>query len=295
MHWLKAEHANWLAAFREAAALGEHAEVGAVGAAMSPVSDHWVTAGHWVELFDAAARAAAALGDTAARTAHLNDLSWAHWVCESDLPAAAEAAGAALELARATGAEVQQARAHLRFSVLRDADGDAASAAEHCRKALDLFIAADEINGYLPACNVSIHLLRRAGRVDDAMATHREVMDVLGDPRNAARIPETTRVLTALIATYHVSLVPLNLGRWAEAVDVLLPIRGALETHGHHRPAAKVHLHLGHALTHLGRRAEAEAEYRAVLAFAGRVADELVAEARAALAADSPAPPTVFE
>ncbi|MFD8595137.1 helix-turn-helix domain-containing protein [Kitasatospora sp. NPDC059646] len=293
--WLKAEHANWLAAFREAAAAGEHAEVSAVGSAMSLVSDLWVTAGHWVELFGTAARAAAALGDTTAQAGHLNDLAWAHWVCEADHRAAVDAAGAALELARATGAEVQQARAHLRFSVLRDAAGDAASAADHCRKALDLFIAADEINGYLPACNVSIHLLRSAGRPEDAIATHREVMAVLGDPRNADRIPETTRALTALIADYHVSLVHLNLGRWAEAIEVLRPIRGLLEGHGHHRPAAKVHLHLGHALTHLGHRLEAAAEYRAVLAFEGRVREELTAAARAALSDDPPAPATVFE
>ncbi|MEV6205541.1 helix-turn-helix domain-containing protein [Kitasatospora sp. NPDC051914] len=298
MGWLKAERANWLAAFREAAELGEHGAVNEVGRAMGLVSDNWVSAGHWTEVFTTAARAASALGEPATEAGHLNDLSWAHWVCEGRHADADAAAAAALDLARACGDQVQQARAHLRFSVLRDAVGDASSAADHCRRAMDLFIAADEINRYLPACNVSIRLLHKAGRIDEAIATHREVMDVLADPRHAEHIPESVRGLTTLIATYHLSLVHLNLGHWVEAVDALRPLRGQLDARGYHRVAAKVHLHLAHALAHLGGSGEAATEYRAVLTLEDRIPADLVREARAGiegLGTGRLSPPTSFE
>ncbi|RPE31862.1 XRE family transcriptional regulator [Kitasatospora cineracea] len=298
MGWLKAEYANWLAAFREAAGLGEHGAVNEVGRALGLVSDNWVSAGHWTEVFETAARAAAALGEPAMEAGHLNDLSWALWVCEGAHPDADAAAAAALDLARTCGDQVQQARAHLRLSVLRDAVGDASSAADHCRRAMDLFIAADEITRYLPACNVNIRLLHRAGRNDEAVATHREVMEVLADPRNAERIPESVRGITALVATYHVSLVHLNLGQWAEAVDALRPLRGQLDARGYHRVGAKLHLHLAHALAHLGESGEAAAEYRAVLALEERIPADLVEQARAGvegLGTGRLTPPTVFD
>ncbi|MEV4558242.1 helix-turn-helix domain-containing protein [Kitasatospora sp. NPDC049285] len=298
MGWLKAERANWLAAFREAAELGEHAAVDEIGAAMCLVSDNWVSADHWIEVFDAAARAAAALGEPAHQAGHLNDLAWAYWVCEGRYEDAVAAATQALDLARACGDLTQQARAHNRFCVLDAAVGATSSAADHCRLAMDLFMAVDDVNGYLPACNLSLRLLEMAGRFEEAIETHREVLTVLADPHYADRIPESVRGLTRLIATYYVSLVHLNRGHWAEAVDTLRPTRGQLELRGYHRVAAKAHLHLAHALVHLGEHDEAGAEYRTVLTFEDRVPADLVELARTALAAlavGTPAPPTHFD
>ncbi|MGW0882832.1 helix-turn-helix domain-containing protein [Streptomyces sp. NPDC002671] len=297
MGWLKAERDNWLAAFREAAESGEHAAVSSTAAAMHLVSDNWVSAGHWVEVFERAARAASALGEPAMEASHLNDLAWAYLVCEGSHENAVTAATAALGLAQACGDLVQQARAHMRFCVAQDAVGDVSSAADHCRRAMDLFIKADEVNNYLPACNVSIRLLQKAGRIEEAIATHQEVMDVLNDPRYAERIPESVRGLTTLIATYHVSLVHMNLGHWAEAVDALRSIRGQFETRGYHRYAATLHLHLAHALAHLGDDTEAATEYRTVLTLEDRIPADLVQEARASLeglAAGRLSPPTSF-
>ncbi|MEU9132255.1 helix-turn-helix domain-containing protein [Kitasatospora sp. NPDC048540] len=297
MAWLRAERANWLAAFREAAGLGEHAAVSGIGEAMRLVSDNWVSADHWVEVFGAAAGAAAALGEPALRASHLNDLSWAYWVGEGRREDALAAATAALDLARSCGDLAQQARAHNRFGVLDAAAGDVSSAADSCRRAMDLFMAADDVNGFLPACNMSLRLLEMAGRFEEAVATHREVMAVLADPRYADRIPESVRGITTMIAAYYLSLVHLNRGDWAEAVATLRPTRGQFEARGYHRVAAKAHLHLAHALAHRREDEAAAAEYRTVLTFADRVPAELVEQARSALAdvaAGTPAPPTRF-
>ncbi|WP_052681617.1 helix-turn-helix domain-containing protein [Saccharothrix sp. ST-888] len=297
MGWLKAERDNWLAAFREAARLGEHAQVDAVGGAMRQVSDSWVSADHWIEVFTAAARAAAALGDPARQAAHLNDLAWAYWVCEARHEDAVAATTSALDLARSCGDLAQQARAHNRFCVLDAAAGEPSSAADHCRRAMDLFMAVDDVNGYLPACNMNLRLLEMAGRFEEAVETHREVLAVLADPAYAGRIPENMRTLTGLIAAYYLSLVHLNQGHWAEAVETLRPVRGRFEPLGYHRVAAKAYLHLADALVHLGEHEAAAAEYGTVLTLAEQVPAELVGLARTALAdlaAGTPAPPTSF-
>ncbi|MDH6117912.1 transcriptional regulator with XRE-family HTH domain/tetratricopeptide (TPR) repeat protein [Kitasatospora sp. GAS204A] len=298
LHWIKAESDNWLAAFREAAKGGEHARVDAVSGAMRLISDDWVSWGHWVEIFERAARAAAALGDAVREASHRNDLAWAYWVCENRHDDAITAATCALALAEACGDLVQQARAHVRLSVMQHAVGDASAAADSCRRAMDLFVQADDITGYLPACNVSIKLLQEAGRMQEAIKAYQEVMDAYADPRNRDRIPPNVREITGLIATFHVSFVHLDLGHWAEAVDTLRSIRGQLEARGYHRREGQLHLHLAHALAHLGADAEAATEYRTVLTLAGRIPAALVDEARAslqALAAGRLSPPTRFE
>ncbi|MEU0190890.1 hypothetical protein ABZ250_13620 [Streptomyces afghaniensis] len=78
------------------------------------------------------------------------------------------------------------------------------------------------------------------------------------------------------------SFVHLDQGHWQEAADALRSIRGQFDTRGWHKQAGKVHLHLAHALAHLGERAEAAAEYRAALKLEDR------------LTAGGPAPPTRF-
>ncbi|MBR8640261.1 hypothetical protein KEF29_15545 [Streptomyces tuirus] len=55
--WIRTEGDSWLAAFREAAANGEHTRVAEVAEAMHWFSDHWVSWGHWVEVYERAAAA----------------------------------------------------------------------------------------------------------------------------------------------------------------------------------------------------------------------------------------------
>ncbi|MGI5378804.1 helix-turn-helix domain-containing protein [Streptomyces sp. CA-251387] len=297
MRWIKAESDNWLAAFREAAENGEHTRVVDVAEAMHWFSDHWVSSGHWVEVYERAAAAGAALGDAALEATHRNYLAWAYQACEGRYAEAVASATCALGLAETAGNIVQQAWAHNYLSWLYEPNGDFASAADHNHRAMELFTEAHDINGYLQVACGTIRVLRGAGRPHEAVEAYEEVREALADPRNRDRIPPNVREFTVLSAVYAVSFVHLELGRWQNAVDVLATIRGQFEVRGWHRQAGKVHLHLAHALARLGRHTEAGAEYRAVLALEGRIPSEMPAQARAgldALSVGRAVPPLLF-
>lgn len=298
LSWLKAEGDNWLAAFREAFEGGEYARVTEVAGAMHWLSENWVSWGHWTEIYERAAQASAALGDPAVEAGHRSYLAWAYWQCERRYDEAVAAATSALGLASACGDVVRQAQAHMYLGWLQGAVDDVSAAIHNLLRAIELFTRADEIDGYLQAANVNITVLRKAGRVQEAVETYREVMRVLADPRNQDRIAPNVRDITAMIATWHVAFVHLNQGHWRDAAEVLRSIRGQHEERGYHRAAAKAHLYLGHALAHLGEDSEAAVEYRAVLTLEGAVPPAIGEEARAsleALAAGRAAPPTRFE
>ncbi|MEU3890405.1 helix-turn-helix domain-containing protein [Streptomyces sp. NPDC029041] len=295
--WIRAEGDTWLAAYREAAAHGEHRRVVEVAEAMHWFSDHWVSWGHWVEIYERAAAAGASLGDAALEATHRNYLAWAYWACARRHEEAVEAATSALRLARTAGDVLQHAWAHAYLGWLRDADDDLSLAADHYLRAAELFTAADDVNGYLQVSCGMIRVLRGAGRAQAAVETCGDVMDALADPRHRDRIPPNVREFTALTALYAVSFVHLDEERWEEAVEVLRSVRGQFDARGWHKQAGKVHLHLAHALARLGERAEAAAEYRAVLAMEGHAPADVREEAfagLAALAAGRPAPLTRF-
>ncbi|WP_328625480.1 helix-turn-helix domain-containing protein [Streptomyces sp. NBC_00353] len=297
LRWLKAESDNWLAAFRTAAEGGEHARVTEVAAAMHWFSDLWVSWCHWVEIYERAAQAGAALGDAVLEATHRNYLAWAYWVGGRH-DKAATAATCALDLATGCGDVVQQAWAHMYIGWLQNLVDDDSPAAENLLRAIELFAQADEINGYLWAATASIDLLAKIDRVQEAVKTYQEVMDALADPRNRDRIPPNIRDTTTLIAIYSVSSVYLNQGHWQDAVDALRSIHGQFDARGFDLYAGKVHLNLAHVLAHLGEDAEAASEYRTVLTLEGRLPSAMWEEARAsldALAAGRPLLPTRFE
>ncbi|MFF8935475.1 helix-turn-helix domain-containing protein [Streptomyces paradoxus] len=283
--WIRAEGDLWLAAFREAAELGEHKRVAEVAEAMHWFSDHWVSWGHWVEVYERAAAAGAALGHAALEAAHRNYLAWAYWACARRHDEAVESAEDALRLAGAAGDVLQQAWAHAYLGWLRDVVGELPPAAGHYHRAMELFTEADDVNGYLQVSCGMIRVLRGAGRGEAAVETCRGIMDALADPRHRDRIPANVREFTVLTAVYAVSFVHLDEGRWQKAADALRSIREQFDARGWHKQAGKVHLHLAHALARLGERAEAAAAYRAALALESRVPDDVLAEARAGLAA----------
>ncbi|MFI5997913.1 helix-turn-helix domain-containing protein [Streptomyces sp. NPDC051362] len=283
--WIKAESDNWSAAFHAAAAEGEHAQVVEVAEAMHWFSDNWVSSGLWVDLYERAAEASASLGDPVLEATHLNYLAWAYWACDRRHDDAVRAAERALVLAGTAGDVIQEAWAHTYLGSLLSRAGDPSRAADSARRAMDLFAKADEINGYLQACNVAIDSLASADRTDEAIETYGEVMAVLADARNIDRIPSNVRDVTALIAAYHVSFAYLAREDWHDVVDVLRPIGGRFEALGWDKQEGKVHLYLARALTGLGELAAATAELEHVLVLEGRVPPELVEEARSRLGA----------
>ncbi|MGW0186302.1 helix-turn-helix domain-containing protein [Streptomyces sp. NPDC003362] len=297
MRWLKTESDHWLAAFREAAEAGEHARVAEVADATFWFSDHWVSWGHWVEVYRRAAEAGAALGDPALEAGHRNSLSGAYWLAERRSDKAIAEAAHALELARGCGDLVQQGWAHHHLGGLHAMTGDLSTATDNYRRAMDLFVEADEINGYLAASAFTVRVAEKAGRPEEALAAYEEVVSTLAAPHNHDRVPPNIREYTLMYATFNVSFVHLNEGRWREAAEALRPLRGQLDTHGWHDREGMLRLHLGHALTHLGEHTEAESEFRAALAMGERLPSELLEEARASLdslVAGRPAPPTRF-
>nr|WTB34706.1 hypothetical protein OG781_39170 [Streptomyces sp. NBC_00830] len=302
MHWIKAEADNWLAAylaaFREAAEGGEHAIVTEVAEAMHWFPSNWLSMGHWGEIYEEAAEAGAALGDAGLEATHRNYLAWAYRAREDRQDEAVTAAMRALGLAGAAGDVVRQAWAHCYLGWLQVTANDVSPAADNYRRAMKLFAQADEINGYLQAASGSIGMLRKAGRGDEAVKTYQEVMDALANPRNRDRVPANVRDVIILTATYNVSFVHLNQGRWVDAVDALRFIRGQFDARGRDRQTGRVYLNLAHALAHLGEHAESATEYRTVLTLEGRIPSNLVEEARAsldALTAGRLEPPTRFK
>ncbi|MFD6415180.1 helix-turn-helix domain-containing protein [Streptomyces sp. NPDC060194] len=279
--WLKAEGDNWLGAYRQAAALGEHRAVTATAKAVEETCGSWISWSHWGEVFEQAARASTALDDRVSEAAFRSNHAWVLWQCDRRHEDALAAAASALATATDCGDLVEQARAHMYLGWLQDAVDDVANAVESISLAMSLFHEADELDRYLQAANVNITVLRKAGRTREAVETHRTVMRALADPAQRDRIPP--HAMTRVVSTYHVSYVYLNEGRWEEAAEALGSIRGEQEGRGYFRAGAKVHLYLGHALAHLGRREEAEVSYRAVLERGVSAPAELLEEAHASL------------
>ncbi|MET9574480.1 hypothetical protein ABZY30_02825 [Streptomyces massasporeus] len=196
-----------------------------------------------------------------------------------------ESATTALRLAGTAGDVRQQAWAHAYLGWLPDTVDDLPAAADHYHRAAELFTEADDVNGYLQVSCGMIRVLRGAGRAQAAVEICRGIMDTLADARHRDRIPPNVREFTALSAVHSVSFVHLGEGRWEEAVDALWSIHGQFDDRGWHKQAGKVHLHLAHALARLGARAEAAAEYQAVLTLESRVPEDVRDEAHTGLTA----------
>ncbi|MBO1331417.1 helix-turn-helix domain-containing protein [Streptomyces sp. VRA16 Mangrove soil] len=293
MRWIKTERDNWIAAFRDAAEQGEHRRVAELAEAMHWFSDHWVSSGVWVEVYERAAAAAAALDDAALEATHRNYLAWAYQACEGRYDEAVASATSALARAEQAGDIVQRAWAYNYLGWLKTVRGDFGDAVEPYRLAMELFDAADDITGYLAVSGGMTRVLNVVGRPKEALENHERVMAVITDPRNSDRIPPSVRDFSILAAVYAVSYVHLRQEDWQRAADALFEVREQFAPRGWYLQAGRVHLYLARCLAHLGRTSEAADEYRAVLASEERLPPDLPADARAgldALAAGLPVP-----
>lgn len=293
LRWSKAESDNvmaaYVAAFRETAEGGDPAMLTDVAEAMHWWPGNWLSMGHWGEIDEGAVEAGESLADAGLAATHDNYLAWASRTSGGRRDEAITAATRTLDLARATGDVVHQAWAHLYLGWLQVTADDMSPAADNYRQAMHLFTQADEINGYLQAGIGSISMLRKAGREDEAIASYREVLEALADPRNRDRVTSSVRDATILTATYDVSLIHLSQGRWRHAVEALRSIRGKFEARGRYRQACRVYLNLAHALASLGEHPEAATEYRALLELEGHIPQavvEMASRSLEALAAD---------
>ncbi|MEW2166937.1 helix-turn-helix domain-containing protein [Streptomyces sp. NPDC007084] len=283
--WLRAESDNWAAAFRAAVERGEHSTVIEVAEAMHWFSDTWVFSGLWVEVYERASEAAAALGDATLEATHRNYLAWAYWACEHRQDDAIASARRALTAAQVGGSVVQEAWAHMYLCWLLADANDLSGAADSGHQSMELFKRVDDINGYLQGCTVAIRSASAAGRPEQAIEIYEDVKSLLDDPRNADRVPPNIRESTTLGSALHVSLALIEERRWRQVVDTLRPFRGDFLARGMGRQEARVRLNLAQAHARLGEHAAAVDEYRSVCALEGDVPEFLREEARAGMAA----------
>ncbi|WP_191134254.1 helix-turn-helix domain-containing protein [Streptomyces sp. col6] len=282
LEWLRAESDNWLAALRQETEQQDPGRVVVIAFAVEGVCNSWISWGHWSEVFALGARSAEATGDLDAQAGCLSMLAWVRWQCHRRHEEALEAAISALAIASACGSLGRQAEAYMYLGWLRDVVNDVVPAVEDIAQAMDLFLRAGDTRRYLQAANMNITVLRKAGRGQEAIETHHAVMGSLAQLPGGVHDPRYA--VTVRISRYHVAFVYLNESRWEEAAAVLAGLEQTYANSGFHLATTKIHLYRGHCLAHLGRAAEAEGDYRAVLGLGDSAPLELREEARAGLA-----------
>ncbi|MFF7341952.1 helix-turn-helix domain-containing protein [Streptomyces sp. NPDC008163] len=282
LEWLRAESDNWLSALRQEAEQQNPGRVVVIAFAVEAVCNSWISWGHWSEVFALGARSAEATGDLDAQAGCLSMLAWVHWQCHRQHEEALEAATSALAIASACGSLGRQAEAYMYLGWLRDVVNDVLPAVEDIAQAMDLFLRAGDTRRYLQAANMNITVLRKAGRGQEAIETHHAVMGSLAQLPGGVHDPRYA--VTVRISRYHVAFVYLNEGRWEEAAGVLAGLEQSYADSGFHLATTKIYLYRGHCLAHLGRAAEAEGHYRAVLGLGDSAPVDLREEARAGLA-----------
>ncbi|MFF3597293.1 ATP-binding protein [Kitasatospora indigofera] len=253
--WLQAEGSNWLAALRAAAAAGQHATVVEVAESLHWFSDQWIFWGHWTEVFDTAARSAAALGDPRVEATQLNYHAWALLLCEARPRDSLALSSRALAAAERAGDPIQQAWAHQYRSwahrLLREFD----EALAHNEDAARLFETAGELHGLLQSLLNRAVLLYTEKRHEEAIVAYRSMLAWLDEAGEGieAHIADTAR-FTSLGG---IGTSCIRLQRWDDAV-AHLEISLALGRTRSNTAMESRHLTLlGEALLGAGRTAEA--------------------------------------
>ncbi|MFF9147490.1 ATP-binding protein [Streptomyces sp. NPDC014861] len=214
--WLQAEGVNWLAALKDAAHTGQHAQVVEVAESLHWFSDYWIFWGHWTEVFGLSARSAQALGDPLLEATHLSYLAWAVILCEGRPEESLSISARALRAARRAGDFQQQAWAHQYAAwahrLLKNGD----QAFHHCDEATRLFRLAGDLHGQLQVMIQRAQLLENLNRIEEALADFQNTlawMEASGD-RIAPHIAAVARIsLHAGLGRSHTVL-----HRWDEAV-----------------------------------------------------------------------------
>jgi tetratricopeptide (TPR) repeat protein/transcriptional regulator with XRE-family HTH domain len=179
--WLQDEGANWLAAFRAAAASGDHAVVVEVAESLHWFSDQWIYWGHWPEVFATAAGSAHALGDAVLEATHLNYLAWARLMCEGRYRESLTHSAGALALAEAAADTGQQAWAHFYQAWAYRRLAEYGTAAGHMRRAGSLFESVGDPQGSLTARQGLASILSASGRAEEALDAFRAALRFLDE------------------------------------------------------------------------------------------------------------------
>lgn len=133
------------------------------------------------------------MGDRLQEAVHLNRLSWVLSQCEGRMREGEETALRARELAREGGGVRQQGWALLHAGwALRGDPGNLERELDCTRRAADLLLRAEDLEGCPGARTSHIGALRRAGRIEEARQDNCAVTSSGRFPRTAAAIRLTT-------------------------------------------------------------------------------------------------------
>ncbi|MFI9273709.1 ATP-binding protein [Kitasatospora sp. NPDC052896] len=252
LRWLDTERANWLAAARWAAELGQHRRVVDLAEAMHWFADLRSTLSSWSELFELAAGSARALGSRREEATMLNYLSWTLSLCAGRHQEAVTVAGRAAMSARLAGDLLAEAWSlTYRATALRRL-GMLVEAAVEYRSSAALMAEAGYPTGRWVARRHLGTTLRALGHSEEAAGIHREVVDQYesghGDP------PGSVHQTAALaLALRELGEDEMALGHWeraATAYERVVPLLRSLQSRS---TLAQSQLALGRVRFELGR------------------------------------------
>ncbi|MEU7590250.1 helix-turn-helix domain-containing protein [Micromonospora sp. NPDC049230] len=216
-YWLDRESGNWLAALRDAARRGRHADVVAVTRAL-----HWYSDGNshrhsWDEIFSLGVAAARAAGSPRDEAVLLNFLGWARYFCRDRNTDGLAALDRALELARRIGDRREEAWALTYTAAIFIRIGRGVAAVDHCRRAVGLFREIGYALGEHSAAGVQGGALAALGRFAEAADLHRDVLAFYA--RGSSGLSRTGAAVARAGTMMSLGADLAGMGRWRAAAD----------------------------------------------------------------------------
>jgi transcriptional regulator with XRE-family HTH domain/tetratricopeptide (TPR) repeat protein len=280
--WLQEEGDNWLAAFRAAAAAGDHATVVEVAEALHWFSDQWIFWGHWPEVFRTAAHSAQALDDPLLEATHLNYHAWALLICEGRHQDSLDRSAQALAAAQRVDHLPQQGWAHFYSAWALGLLGDHAAAALGNRESARLFEAAGDLHGTLQAMVATAYALLLADRHEEALAEDLRALAFLD--RAGDRIEPHIAVTSRANLEMSIGRSHAHLKNWPEAAAHLRAAVSLWRGSGNKGLESRGLTHLGDALLAAGHRDEARDVFTRCLSLGAAADPSRLTEARQRLA-----------
>ncbi|MGC4868813.1 ATP-binding protein [Micromonospora sp. DT53] len=215
-YWLDRESGNWLAALRDAARRGRHADVVAVTRALHWYSDANSHLHSWDEIFSLGVAAARAAGSPRDEAVLLNFLGWARYFCRDRNIDGLAALDRALELARLIGDRREEAWALTYTAAILIRIGSGVAAVDNCRRAVGLFREIGYALGENAAASVQGGALAALGRFAEAADLHREVLAFYGHGSGLSR---TGTAVARAGAMMSLGADLAGMGQWRAAAD----------------------------------------------------------------------------
>ncbi|WP_326552883.1 ATP-binding protein [Micromonospora sp. NBC_01813] len=262
-YWLDRESGNWLAALRDAARRGRHADVVAVARALHWYSDANSHRHSWDEIFSLGVAAAQAAGSPRDEAVLLNFLGWARYFCRDRNTDGLAALARALELARRIGDRREQAWALTYTAAILIRIGRGGLAVNHCRRAVALFREIGYALGEHSAVSVHGGALASLGRFAEAAELHREVLAYY---RRGNGLSRTGTAVAQAGAMMSLGADLAGMGRWRAAADEYARARQVFNQCGATFSEANAIHRYGLALQALGEVDAAAEALRAALA-----------------------------